>query len=83
MSEQIKAHYVRTSVNFGKVDVFHPEVFVQCIGQNVSVKTQPTDIRNIILHTKGYKFRLYLSHLQALKGHIHTITYHNWYTYDP
>jgi hypothetical protein len=26
-----------------------------------------------MLHTKGYMFRHYLSHLQALKGEIHTI----------
>jgi hypothetical protein len=29
---------------------------------------------NAILHTKGYMFRLYLSHLQANKGQIHTIS---------
>jgi HKD family nuclease len=35
----------------------------------MSVKTQQCDIRNNTkLHTKGYMFRLYLSHLQALNS---------------
>jgi hypothetical protein len=38
-----------------KADFFRPEVFMKYIGKKVSVKTQPSDIRNnIILHTKGY-----------------------------
>jgi hypothetical protein len=44
----------------------------------MSVKTQQSDIcYNTILHTKGYMFRLYLSHLQALKGQILTIIRNN------
>jgi hypothetical protein len=40
----------------------------------MSVKTQQSDIRNnTILHTEDYMFRLYLNHLQDLKGQIHTI----------
>jgi hypothetical protein len=69
-----------TYINFSmfKVDVFHPEVFIQYIGKNVSVKIQPSDIcNNIILHAKGYMFLLYLSHLQALKGRIHNIIINN------
>jgi hypothetical protein len=46
--------------------------------KSVAVKTQPTDIcNNIILHAKSYMFRLYLSHLQALKGQIHNIIINN------
>jgi hypothetical protein len=46
--------------------------------KSVSVKTQPSDIcNNIILHVKGYMFRLYPSHLQALKGQIHNIIINN------
>jgi hypothetical protein len=42
--------------------------------KSLSVKTQPSDICNsTTLHVKGYMFRLYLSHLQALKGQIHNI----------
>jgi hypothetical protein len=44
----------------------------------MSVKTLQSDIsNNTILHTKGYMFRLYLNHLQALKGQIHTTIRNN------
>jgi hypothetical protein len=44
----------------------------------MSIKTQQSDIHNnTLLHTKGYMFRHYLSHLQALKGQIHTIIRNN------
>jgi hypothetical protein len=49
----------------------------------MSVKTQQSDIHNnTILHTKGYMFRRYLSHLQALKVQIHTII-RNHALWDP
>jgi hypothetical protein len=54
----------------------HKRHFVYCVRVNPWDKTFHTqrDIRNItILHT-DYMFRLYLSHLQALKGQIHTVS---------
>jgi hypothetical protein len=57
-----------------EVDVFHSEsVYIIHSIKRVS-QTQQSDIRNnTILHKKGYMFRLYLSHLQALKGQIHDL----------
>jgi hypothetical protein len=48
---------------------------LRCLGYNVSVKTQQCGIRNItILHKKGLDVSTLLSHLQALKGQIHSIS---------
>jgi hypothetical protein len=60
-----------TVVSRKHLDVIHPEVFSEY--WNKTCQTRRCAIRNNILHKKCYMFRLYLSHLHALKGQIHTV----------